>query len=191
MCSSSLAADPTQVVRVAVVNPHSRSNAPPGADAFGERLRELGYIEGQNLVLDVRWAEDQPDRLPGLVADVIGRKPDVLVAWGAMATIATKKATSTIPIVGVGDLLGAGLVMVMMAQHTDEGGGPRDHPAVLLTPRRRLGVFEFFLAAPISALLDQDAHGKPHVAAHSHLPGFIKSACAAAGRLLLSETKRR
>ena len=46
----------------------------------------------------MRWADDQTDRLPGLAADVIGRKPDVLVTWGAMAAIAANKATNTVPI---------------------------------------------------------------------------------------------
>lgn len=110
ICSLSRAAGPTQIVRVGFVNPHSPSAAPAGVSAFRERLRELGYIEGQNLVLDARWADDHTDRLPALVADVIGRKPDVLVTWGAMAAIAAKKTTGTVPIVAVGDLVGAGLL---------------------------------------------------------------------------------
>jgi putative ABC transport system substrate-binding protein len=99
-----------RVVRVAVVNPHAATSAPPGTGAFKERLRELGYIEGKNLLLDSRWADGRPERLPDLVASAIEHKPDVLVTWGAVANRAARKATDTIPIVGVGDLLGAGLV---------------------------------------------------------------------------------
>jgi len=109
ICSVSGAADTTRVVRVGFVNPHSRMTA-PAVSAFWDRLRELGYIEGQNLVLDARWADSQPDRLPELAADVIRRKPDVVVTWGALATIAAQNATSTVPLVAVGDMLGAGLV---------------------------------------------------------------------------------
>jgi putative ABC transport system substrate-binding protein len=94
---------------VSLISLHS-SSTPTSASAFGERLRELGYIEGQNLVLDARWADNQPNRLPGLAADVIGHKPDVVVTWGAVATIAVQNATNTVPLVAVGDMLGAGLV---------------------------------------------------------------------------------
>lgn len=94
---------------MSLISLHS-SSTPTSASAFGERLRELGYIEGQNLVLDARWADNQPNRLPGLAADVIGHKPDVVVTWGAVATIAVQNATNTVPLVAVGDMLGAGLV---------------------------------------------------------------------------------
>ena len=107
----SLAADPPPVVRVGIVLPSSPSTSPVSMSAFLDRLRELGYIEGQNLVLDRRWANDQADRLPELAADIIGRKPDVLVTFGAKAAIAAHKATSTIPIVAVamGDPVGTGM----------------------------------------------------------------------------------
>lgn len=99
-----------RVARVAVVNPHAAAAAPTGTGAFKERLRELGYIDGKNLILDSRWADGKPERLPDLVAAAIERNPDVLVTWGAVANRAAKNATNAIPIVGVGDLLGAGLV---------------------------------------------------------------------------------
>ena len=63
------------------------SQAPaPGARSpqrlkFRERLRELGWVEGQNLVIEERWAENRYDRLPALMAEVIGRKVDVLVTY--------------------------------------------------------------------------------------------------------------
>ena len=66
---------------------------------FWERLRELGWVEGRNLVIESRSAEGKLDRLPALMADVIDRKVDVLVTYGTPGGIAAKKATSTVPIV--------------------------------------------------------------------------------------------
>ena len=103
--SPSHAADSAQIARVAVINPHSPSTTPTGTNAFQERLRELGYIEGQNIMLDMRWADDQHGRLPGLVEDAVTRKPDVIVTWGSAAAIPASKATTTIPIVALGDLV--------------------------------------------------------------------------------------
>jgi putative ABC transport system substrate-binding protein len=75
-------------------------------------MHELGYVEGQNLVIEARWAEGRYDRLPVLMTEVLKRKVDVLVTYGAPAAVAAKKATSSIPIVGVamGDPLRTGLV---------------------------------------------------------------------------------
>jgi putative ABC transport system substrate-binding protein len=100
-----------KVVRVGFLHPQSPSTATTGANAFWQRLRELGYIEGQNLSIEARWADGQTERLPSLVSDILGRELDVLVTYGTPAAIAAKKATSTIPIVGVamGEPLRTGL----------------------------------------------------------------------------------
>ena len=108
----SRAAEPLQrVVRLGFVGPGSASTAPRGIAAFWERLRELGYIEGQNLITEARWAEGRYDRFPALMAEVIGRKVDVLITYGTPAAIAAKNATSTVPIVAVamGEPLRTGL----------------------------------------------------------------------------------
>jgi putative ABC transport system substrate-binding protein len=83
-----------------------------GVNGFWDRLRQLGYVEGQNLVIEVRWANGQLDRMPVLIAEVIERKVDVLVTFGTQAAVAAKNSTTTIPIVGVamGEPLRTGLV---------------------------------------------------------------------------------
>jgi putative ABC transport system substrate-binding protein len=81
-------------------------------DAFRQGLRELGYIEGQNLVVEYRWAGGQADRLRDLAADLAQLKMDVLVTAGTPASRAAQHATRTISIVmaHVGDPVGMGLV---------------------------------------------------------------------------------
>jgi putative tryptophan/tyrosine transport system substrate-binding protein len=100
-----------KVVRVGFVHPQSPSTATHGPSAFWERLRELGYVEGENLIIERRWADGQMDRLPEMMADLIGRRVDVLVTFGTQTAIAAKNATNTVPIVGVamGEPLRTGL----------------------------------------------------------------------------------
>jgi putative ABC transport system substrate-binding protein len=67
--------------------------------AFQESLRELGYVEGQNIKVESRWAEGNYDRLPDLAADLVSLRVDVIVTYGTPASQAAKRATGTIPIV--------------------------------------------------------------------------------------------
>jgi len=68
-------------------------------DPFRQALRELGHVEGKNLEIHFRWAEGQPDRLPGLAAELARLEPDVIVAMGPGPAVAAKRATTTIPVV--------------------------------------------------------------------------------------------
>ena len=72
-------------------------------EAFREALRKLGYVEGQNIIIDYRFADGKSERLPGLVAELVALKVDVIVTAGNSATGPAKDATKTIPIVMMND----------------------------------------------------------------------------------------
>lgn len=80
--------------------------------SFREGLRDLGYEEGRNIIIEYRWANGQYERFPALVAELIAAKADVIVTAGTPAALAVKKATTTVPLVmvAVGDPVGTGLV---------------------------------------------------------------------------------
>ena len=80
--------------------------------SFCDGLRELGYQEGRNIVIEYRWADGNYARFPALVAELIAAKVDVIVTAGTPAVLAVKKATTTVPVVmvAVGDPVGTGLV---------------------------------------------------------------------------------
>ena len=84
----------------------------PEVDAFRQGLRDLGYVEGQNITIEFRFASGQVERLPELAAELVRLKLDVIVTPTTPASMAVKQATSTIPIVfaAVADAVGAGLV---------------------------------------------------------------------------------
>ena len=109
---------PTKVYRIGWLSPSVVANLPPGTILGGNRetfvraLNDLGYVEGRNVVTDVRRAEGKSERLPGLAAELVALKPDVTVALTTPATKAAQQATTTIPIVivQVSDPVGSGFV---------------------------------------------------------------------------------
>jgi putative tryptophan/tyrosine transport system substrate-binding protein len=91
------AQQPKKIPRIGYL---SLRSGPSGQDeAFKQGLRELGWVEGQNIAIEYRWAADQTDRLPSLAEDLVRLKVDVIVAWTGPVVQAAKNATSTIPIV--------------------------------------------------------------------------------------------
>jgi len=92
-------------------------NATPALEAnlvgpFREGLRDLGYVEGRNILIEYRWAEGKYERFPALIAELIALKVDVIVTAGTPAALAVKKTAPSIPLVmaAVGDPVGTGLV---------------------------------------------------------------------------------
>jgi putative ABC transport system substrate-binding protein len=106
-------AQPTgKVPRVGFLSSGSPSVPSGPGEAFRQGLRELGWVEGQNIVIEYRLAEGRYDRLPELAAQWVQLKVDVIAAGGTAATTAAKNATGIIPIVmmSVGDPVGVGLI---------------------------------------------------------------------------------
>ena len=104
-----------KIARVGRVYTGAPSTTTRGFGAFTERLRELGWIEGRNLVIESRWAEGRDERFPGLIRDLIERKVDVIVITGTAGAVAAKQTTRTVPIVvaGMGDPVASGLVQTL------------------------------------------------------------------------------
>jgi putative ABC transport system substrate-binding protein len=93
------AQQPNKVPRIGFLIASSPSPASARIEAFRQGLRELGYVEGKNIVIEYRYAEGKPDRLPALAAELVRLKIDIIVTGGSSPTRAAKEATVTIPIV--------------------------------------------------------------------------------------------
>src|SRR5262250_902076 len=139
--------------------------SPVSMDAFRQGLREAGYVEGQNVAIEYRWAEGHYDRLPALAADLVGRKVDLIMANSPPAAVAAKSATSTIPIVMSGaDPVGSGLVASLArpggnltgVSVADDLTGKRLELLSELVPRTRVIAL---LVNPINAKYNQRAIG--------------------------------
>ena len=108
-----LAAAAQQAKNVPVIGYLIERSGPTAFDeAFRRGLRELGYSEGRNIVVEYRWADGRPERLPAFAAELVKMKVDVIVTSGTPGGLAAKNSTSTIPIVLVsgGDFVADGLV---------------------------------------------------------------------------------
>ncbi len=97
---------------IGLLGPSGANDLPEANAAFVVALRELGWVEGKNVALVGRFAENRLERLPDLAAELVRQKVDVIVTIGTLAPLAAKQATTTIPIVmsAAGDPLGSGLV---------------------------------------------------------------------------------
>jgi putative ABC transport system substrate-binding protein len=106
------AQQPTKVPRIGFLSAFSGSSLSARIEAFRQGLRELGYVEGKNVVIESRYAEGRLDRLTDLAAELVRLKVDVIVTGGPSPTRATKEATVTIPIVMAldNDPVGSGFV---------------------------------------------------------------------------------
>jgi ABC-type uncharacterized transport system substrate-binding protein len=106
------AQQPKIIPRIGVITQGSLSSAARSIKAFREGLRDLGYVEGQNITVEYRYAEGVDERFPNLAAEAVQLKVNVIVAIGTPAAQAAKNATQTIPIVmiSVTDPVGTGLV---------------------------------------------------------------------------------
>ena len=93
------AQQPTKIPLIGSLSGSSRSTSLARHEAFRQGLRDLGYIEGKNIVIEPRWADGKFDRLPALAAELVRLKVDIIVTAGPQATLPAKQSTSTIPIV--------------------------------------------------------------------------------------------
>jgi putative ABC transport system substrate-binding protein len=101
-----------KVPRVGYLTLGAPGSNPQLAEAFRQGLRDLGWLEGQNIVLEYRFGEGRDDRLPALAAELVRQNPDAIVATSTLSAVALSKATKAIPVVmiGTGDPVSLGLV---------------------------------------------------------------------------------
>ena len=106
------AQDANRAWRVGFLGPGSYASGDPRVEALWQGFRELGYVEGRNLTLELRWAEGNAKRLPALAAELAKLRVDAIVTQGTQATDAARRAVTTVPIVFAvaGDPVGSGLV---------------------------------------------------------------------------------
>src|SRR5262245_34061521 len=86
------AQQPKKIPRIGYLGQGAPSPNSPNLEAFREGLRQLGYVEGQNIIIEYRYAESRTERFPELAADLVRLKVDIIVATGTRANLAAKKA---------------------------------------------------------------------------------------------------
>jgi len=106
------AQQPGKIFRIGFLDASTASGSAVLVEAFRQELSKLGWIEGKNIIIEYRFAEQKPERVPELAADLVRLKVDLIVVSATPQALAAKKATTTIPVVmtNVGDPVGAGLV---------------------------------------------------------------------------------
>jgi len=111
-CFPAEAQQPARIPRIGILVTSTASSYSTRVEAFRQRLREHGYVEGKNIVIEYRYAEGKNERLPDLAAELVRLKVDVIVTGGSVASLTAKKASPTTPIVfgTAADPVGTGLV---------------------------------------------------------------------------------
>src|SRR6185436_1063889 len=106
------AQQPAKIPRIGLLNTNFSQAFTARTEGFRHGLRELGYIEGKNILIEYRYADGKADRLPGLVAELVRLKVDIIVTAVSSATRSAKQATRTIPIIMAqdNDPVGTGIV---------------------------------------------------------------------------------
>jgi putative tryptophan/tyrosine transport system substrate-binding protein len=139
-------------------------NPPPDTrDAlagFWTKLRELGYVEGDNLIIDLRYANGRYELLPDLAADLVRLKVDLIFSYGTPGSLAAKSTTSTIPIVfsGVADPLGVGLVSTVARPGANVTGVMSNNPELTA---KRMSLLKEIVPGPARVAVLTDPDFKP------------------------------
>jgi len=102
VCAAALAQPRRKPVRIATLDPGRDSEETQLWRVFRKRLEALGYAEGSGYVIEARWGNSEPKRLPGLAAELVALKPDVIVTTNTITALAARQATSSIAIVSIG-----------------------------------------------------------------------------------------
>jgi putative ABC transport system substrate-binding protein len=112
LCSSVEAQQIGKIPRIGFLDASTASGMAGLVETFRQEMRKLGWIEGKNITIEYRFAEQKLERLPEIAAELVRLKIDLILVSGTRAALAAKSATTTIPIVmaNAGDPVGAGLV---------------------------------------------------------------------------------
>src|ERR1700720_434952 len=112
LCSPVHAQQTGKIFRIGFLDLGTASSSAVLLEAFRQELNKLGWIEGKNITIEYRFAEQKPERVPELAVDLVRLRVDLIVVTGLPPALAAKKATAAIPIVmtNVGDPIGAGLI---------------------------------------------------------------------------------
>jgi hypothetical protein len=135
------AQQPERIRRIGLLGSTVPSGVAGRLDRFRDGLRDLGYVEGQNILIDFRWAEADYAKLPELAAELIRLKVDLLVTYGTPGTLAAKRATTTVPLVMLvsGDAIATGLITSLARPGGNVTGSTFFDPELHASALRRVG----------------------------------------------------
>jgi putative ABC transport system substrate-binding protein len=169
------AQQPERVFRIGFLGAASASGYASRVEAFRAGLRDFGYVEGENIIIEFRWAEGKYDRLPDLANELVRLPVDVLVTHGTPGGLAAKRATATIPIVVAvtGDAIATGLVPSLARPGGNITGSSFLSPE--LTAKRLELLKETITVAEVAVLINPDNPStKPNLQAIQNLANSMK-----------------